>query len=912
MNEQNIFTHIPSWLYKLMIYCLSLFGISSATFAQCYTTAGNSISFVATHQNNDLDYAELYILTDYRNIVLDTSSVTSFSSRDAGLYNIYGVQYLSSQYPLVQIGSSIFNIVGSCFNLSSPLEILVCPQIDSCNTFDGNFSFSSIGGNTDFLTSFILTDKEKNILQVNSLPSFSVIDTGVFLIFALNYIDITGLVQGSHIDNLVSSCLDLSNPLVIRSCEACNVFLGDDFELCFPQTVILTASSTNLGSYSWSTGQNGAMISVSPSASTTYMVTFTALNGCQIIDEITINVNFPPVANAGTDKNICSGQSVILTADLVPDAFYQWSNGLNTRSITVSPNITQNYTVTVTVGDCSSVDIVQVLVSECGAVSGLVWEDLNANGIFEIGEGSIPNSTVRLFDNMGAQVALTFSDMMGNYLFSDLVPGDYSVMFDRPMGFEPTVADTGGDENVDSDANPNAGITTTFMVLPSNTISNIYAGYFRFASIGDFVWEDSNKNGIQDIGEQGIEQSLVRLIGVDGRGISVDDTVFTDIMGQYNFVNVIPGNYSIIFDLPDTSFKRSPANVGLDDARDSDAEETSGTTSIFSVLSGDNTSIYDAGFYRCAYIGDYVWLDNGDESNVQDDTDLGLDGIVIYLYDASFPSQAIDTTISAVGNGFSGFYSFEVCDVGDYFIKVGTQEMYDLVMPNVGLDADKDSDITDRINGQSDVLNISYASIRNNIDIGYQFKPLPIDLVDFYGSWNKTENSNYLYWKTASELNTDYFEIMRSVNGTLFEPVKKVKAKGSSNSEKLYELTDDQIQQNGLYLYQLISYDFDGTKDVSKLISIWVDNLLDIKFRLYPNPASTFINLEIEHNVESKGTVEIFDMVRRNVFTITDFNQLNDTNQKLSLDITGLNNGIYYVKLNLDNVIFMKKILIQR
>ncbi|HLO54876.1 MAG TPA: SdrD B-like domain-containing protein [Saprospiraceae bacterium] len=912
MNEQNIFTHLPSWFYKLMIFCLSFFAISPLSFAQCYTTTGNGISFIATAQNNDPDYGDLYILTDYQNIILDTTSMTNFPAQDAGLYNIYGVQYLSSQYPLVQIGSSISNVVGSCFNLSSPLEILVCPQIDTCNTFDGNFSFNTSGGNTDFVTSYILTDKEKNILQVNSLPSFSTIDTGVFLIFALNYIDITGLVAGSHIDNLVSACLDLSNPLVIRSCETCNVFLGDDFELCFPQTVLLTASSTYLGSYSWSTGQTGAMISVSPSATTTYMITFTALNGCQIIDEITINVNFPPTANAGIDKNICSGQSVILTADLVPDAFYQWSNGLNTRSITVSPNITQDYTVTVTVGDCSSEDIVQVLVSECGAVSGLVWEDLNANGIFEVGEGNIPNSTVRLFDNMGTQVALTFSDMMGNYVFSDIVPGDYSVMFDRPLGFEPTVADIGGDENVDSDANPNTGITTTFMVLPSDTISNIYAGYFRYATVGDFVWEDSNKNGIQDIGEAGIDQSLVRLIGVDGRGVAVDDNVFTDIMGQYNFLNVVPGNYTLVFDLPNDSFRRSPDNIGIDDARDSDADGTDGTTSIFSVLSGENTSIYDAGFYRCAYIGDYVWLDNGNESNVQDDTDLGLDGIVIYLYDASFPSQALDTTISTISDGFSGFYSFEVCDVGDYFIKVGTQEMYDLVMPNEGVDADKDSDITDRINGQSDVLNISYALSLNNIDIGFQFKPLPIDLVDFYGIWNKKDNSNYLYWKTASELNIDYFEIMRSVNGEFFESIKKVKAKGSSNSEKLYELTDDQIQQNGLYLYQLISYDFDGSKEISKPISIWVDNPFDIKLRLYPNPASTLINVEIEHYIESVGTVEIFDMVGRNVFAIKDLNQLNETTQQLSLDISGLSNGIYYIKLNLDGEVFTKKILIQR
>ena len=115
------------------------------------------------------------------------------------------------------------------------------------------------------------------------------------------------------------------------------------------------------------------------------------------------------------------------------------------------------------------------------------------------------------------------------------------------------------------------------------------------------------------------------------------------------------------------------------------------------------------------------------------------------------------------------------------------------------------------------------------------------------------------------------------------------------------------MQQNGLYLYQLISYDFDGTKDIIKPISIWVDNPFDIKVRLYPNPASTLINLEIEHSIESVGTVEIFDMVGRIVFAIKDFNQFNETTQRLSLDISGLNSGIYYFKLNLDGLVFTKK-----
>jgi hypothetical protein len=48
-------------------------------------------------------------------------------------------------------------------------------------------------------------------------------------------------------------------------------------------------------------------------------------------------------------------------------------------------------------------------------------------------------------------------------------------------------------------------------------------------------------------------------------------------------------------------------------------------------------------------------------------------------------------------------------------------------------------------------------------------------------------------------------------------------------------------------------------------------------------------------------------MVGRNVFAIKDFNQLNEKTQKLSLDITWLSNGIYYIKLILLEWFLRKK-----
>ena len=63
---------------------------------------------------------------------------------------------------------------------------------------------------------------------------------------------------------------------------------------------------------------------------------------------------------------------------------------------------------------------------------------------------------------------------------------------------------------------------------------------FKNSSIGDFVWEDANANGIQDAGENGISGVELTLSGTAGNGQAVSMNVVTDNNGYYNFNNVLP------------------------------------------------------------------------------------------------------------------------------------------------------------------------------------------------------------------------------------------------------------------------------------------------------------------------------------------------------------------------------------
>jgi SdrD B-like domain len=80
-------------------------------------------------------------------------------------------------------------------------------------------------------------------------------------------------------------------------------------------------------------------------------------------------------------------------------------------------------------------------VSCTGTIGDLVWEDINQNGIQDVGEGGFPNVTVNLYDKSGNKIASTVTDLNGHYLFSGLCAGDYTVAVDQttlPSGFVPT------------------------------------------------------------------------------------------------------------------------------------------------------------------------------------------------------------------------------------------------------------------------------------------------------------------------------------------------------------------------------------------------------------------------------------------------------------------------------------------
>ena len=116
--------------------------------------------------------------------------------------------------------------------------------------------------------------------------------------------------------------------------------------------------------------------------------------------------------------------------------------------------------------------------------------------------------------------------------------------------------------------------------------------------------------------------------------------------------------------------------------------------------------------------------------------------------------------------------------------------------------------------------------------------PLSVELLDFYGK--KVNKGAELYWHTATEVDSDYFEVEKSANGQEFTPIGKVNAMGNTTSVTAYHFRHEN-PTSGVNYYRLRQVDTDGSYSYSDVVNLHFDR--DNKPLITPNPASTFIRV---------------------------------------------------------------------
>lgn len=142
---------------------------------------------------------------------------------------------------------------------------------------------------------------------------------------------------------------------------------GQDVSICKGDQLTLTANGAN--TYSWNNSLGaGAAHNVSPTVTTTYVVTGTGLNLCENTDQIVVTVKAVPTVQAGVDQTVCEGSDVTLTATSSLNSTVSWDNGVLNGTPFVATNST-TYTATADLDGCTATDQVIVNVNPVPSVS---------------------------------------------------------------------------------------------------------------------------------------------------------------------------------------------------------------------------------------------------------------------------------------------------------------------------------------------------------------------------------------------------------------------------------------------------------------------------------------------------------------------------------------------------------------
>lgn len=183
--------------------------------------------------------------------------------------------------------------------------------------------------------------------------------------------------------------------------------------------------------------------------------------------------------------------------------------------------------------------------------------------------------------------------------------------------------------------------------------------------------------------------------------------------------------------------------------------------------------------------------------------------------------------------------------------------------------------------------------------------PLPVTLIDF----TVTENNgkNLLHWTTETEVNSNYFTIERSSNGTDYKAIGTVAASGFSTAAVNYTYIDANALP-GINYYRLIMVDKDNTMEYSKIISIsGKKNQSTSIVNTYLSAAKKQMELTVYATQNKKANLMLFDNNGRNIFTEPVL--LKAGINTINKNTPALARGIYYIRLFAEDEVLVKNVL---
>ena len=321
-----------------------------------------------------------------------------------------------------------------------------------------------------------------------------------------------------------------------------------------------------------------------------------------------------------------------------------------------------------------------------GTLSGTIYNDADAWWTFNDGDKPFEGVTVRLLDadgnpvkdSSGADIT-TKTGADGKYTFTRLPLGSYKVEVvpgeAKVDGTDVNLADykqTYGYGSSTSRSQVGKGKLVTpapiELTAAAPNVTKIDFAFVKPVSLGNFVWFDANKDGIQDADEVGVAGVTVTLDGQLDMDVVVDadgnlvKPLTTDANGKYVFTNLLPSDYGVTFTFP-FGYYETVRTAGDDRSVDSDGAQT-----WLRLKQGQDDMTVDLGLIADGTIGDTLFWDvDNNGGSEPSGADKPLAGVTVKL---TYTTPAgVEKTLTTVTDE-NGKYSFKDLAPGDYVVTV--------------------------------------------------------------------------------------------------------------------------------------------------------------------------------------------------------------------------------------------------
>jgi len=297
-------------------------------------------------------------------------------------------------------------------------------------------------------------------------------------------------------------------------------------------------------------------------------------------------------------------------------------------------------------------NIAKASISVKHRLSGKVYYDANDSSSYTNGEEGFKDITVELLGPDGAVIATTTTDTDGNYSFTRLPVGDYTVKVTKAGA----IANLDQTEDPDSTKDNTSGTVTLNADNPVQ--ENINFGYVKKHAISGNVYLDQNRDKTKDGGD--IPQSGITVNLVDASGTVVATTT-TDADGNYSFTGLGDGTYTVQVD------KTGPL-ASTEQTEDPSGQGDSRSQAITFTRSDPDVTNVNFGYAEDYTISGTVYYDKN-RSETLNNGEPGFDGITVNLLDEAGATVATTTTKA------DGTYSFAKLPAGKYTVKVEPSDL---------------------------------------------------------------------------------------------------------------------------------------------------------------------------------------------------------------------------------------------